>query len=267
MVEVLYNCKHICLLLLLLLSKKEKFMLPDISKLKGFHPGVILKKELHLRGIKNNELADLINEHKQTISAIIHERRSINPGISIKLAQYFGVSEDYFMQLQASFDVKRELAKLHVKEIYPSEGKRSKSQFNESDLDKYDWNKNKSAIIQLVLKGANESEINEIKTLFGRQLDFDPYFKEAVQISNIKNLIDGLVVTPIVNTSKLSNHEIKIVQLICQEKTSQEIADILFVQKKTIESARSKILQKIGARNIVGLAIYAIKHQLIEFRL
>lgn len=267
MVEVLYNCKQICLLLLLLLSKKEKFMLPDISKLKGFHPGVILKKELHLRGIKNNELADLINEHKQTISAIINERRSINPGISIKLAQYFGVSEDYFMHLQASFDVKLALEKLHVKEIYPSESKRRKSNFNDSDLDKYDWNKNKSAIIKLILEGANENEIDEIKTLFGRQLAFNPYFEEAVQLSTIKNLIDSLIVTPNVNTSVLSNHEIKIVQLICQEKTSQEIADILFVQKKTIESARSKILRKINARNIVGLAMYAVKHKLIEFRL
>ena len=203
-----------------------------------------------MRGIKNNELADLINEHKQTISAIINERRSINPGISIKLAQYFGVSEDYFMHLQASFDVKLALEKLHVKEIYPSESKRRKSNFNDSDLDKYDWNKNKSAIIKLILEGANENEIDEIKTLFGRQLAFNPYFEEAVQLSTIKNLIDSLIVTPNVNTSVLSNHEIKIVQLICQEKTSQEIADILFVQKKTIESARSKILHKINARNI-----------------
>jgi DNA-binding CsgD family transcriptional regulator len=171
------------------------------------------------------------------------------------------------MHLQASFDVKLALEKLHVKEIYPSESKRRKSNFNDSDLDKYDWNKNKSAIIKLILEGANENEIDEIKTLFGRQLAFNPYFEEAVQLSTIKNLIDSLIVTPNVNTSVLSNHEIKIVQLICQEKTSQEIADILFVQKKTIESARSKILHKINARNIVGLAMYAVKHKLIEFRL
>ena len=54
-------------------------------------------------------------------------------------------------------------------------------------------------------------------------------------------------------------------QLICQEKTSQEIADELFISKKTVESHRERILGKIKAKNMVGVAMYAVKHKLVKF--
>lgn len=56
----------------------------------------------------------------------------------------------------------------------------------------------------------------------------------------------------------LSNREIDVVKLICQEKTNQEIADILFLSPRTVESHRQRILDKIGAKNTVGIVIYAI---------
>lgn len=56
----------------------------------------------------------------------------------------------------------------------------------------------------------------------------------------------------------LSNRETDVVKLICQEKTNQEIADILFLSPRTVESHRQRILDKIGARNTVGIVIFAI---------
>lgn len=38
-------------------------MLPEISKIKGIHPGVILKREIQSRGLKNNALANSLHEH------------------------------------------------------------------------------------------------------------------------------------------------------------------------------------------------------------
>jgi len=58
-------------------------MLPDIEKIKGVHPGAILKRELKILCIKGSELANIIQEHKQTISAVLNKRRAINPALSI----------------------------------------------------------------------------------------------------------------------------------------------------------------------------------------
>lgn len=109
-------------------------------------------------------------------------------------------------------------------------------------------------------------EINEIVSAIEQVMEIGYYLSERVPLSKIQDFINKKVVISSFNTSDLSDQEIKIVQLICQEKTSQEIADILFVSKKTIESHRDKILNKIKARNMVGIAIYAMKHKLIEFK-
>lgn len=60
------------------------------------------------------------------------------------------------------------------------------------------------------------------------------------------------------NEETLSNRETDVVKLICQEKTNQEIADILFLSPRTVESHRQRILDRIGAKNTVGIVIYAI---------
>ncbi|WP_312769607.1 response regulator transcription factor [Epilithonimonas sp.] len=60
------------------------------------------------------------------------------------------------------------------------------------------------------------------------------------------------------NDETLTNREIDVVKLICQEKTNHEIADILFLSPRTVESHRQRILDKIGAKNTVGIVIYAV---------
>ncbi|MDH5380754.1 MAG: helix-turn-helix domain-containing protein, partial [Cyclobacteriaceae bacterium] len=77
-------------------------MLPELYKIKGIHPGYILKRELKSRGLKSSQLATSIDEHKQTISAILNRKRKITPILSIKLSETFDVDQDYFMILQAS---------------------------------------------------------------------------------------------------------------------------------------------------------------------
>jgi DNA-binding NarL/FixJ family response regulator len=109
-------------------------------------------------------------------------------------------------------------------------------------------------------------EFDEIVSAIEQVTEIGFYLTERVSLQKIKDLVNNKVLTPNFNTTNLSDQEIKIVQLICQEKTSQEIADLLCVSKKTIESHRDKILNKINARNMVGIAIYAMKHKLIGFK-
>ena len=61
---------------------------------------------------------------------------------------------------------------------------------------------------------------------------------------------------------ELSNREIEVVKLICCEQTNQEIADQLFLSKRTVESHRQRILEKVGAKNTVGLVVYAIANDI-----
>jgi len=54
--------------------------------------------------------------------------------------------------------------------------------------------------------------------------------------------------------------EIEVVRLICQQKSNKEIAEHLDLAVKTIEKIRTKLFEKTGSTNLVGVAIYAIKH-------
>ncbi|WP_312993313.1 response regulator transcription factor [Chryseobacterium flavum] len=57
---------------------------------------------------------------------------------------------------------------------------------------------------------------------------------------------------------ELSEREKEVVRLICQELTNNEIGEKLFISPRTVESHRQRILEKIGAKNTVGIVIYAI---------
>lgn len=64
--------------------------------------------------------------------------------------------------------------------------------------------------------------------------------------------------------SELSKRELEVLKLICQQKTAKEIGEILFISTKTVEAHRNKLFIKTGVKNVVGLVIYALQHQLIE---
>ncbi len=67
--------------------------------------------------------------------------------------------------------------------------------------------------------------------------------------------------------SPLTAREKEILELICQEYTTQEIADKLFLSGRTVDGHRNNLLEKTGARNTAGLVIYALRHELFRFNL
>ncbi|OEK06298.1 response regulator [Roseivirga misakiensis] len=62
----------------------------------------------------------------------------------------------------------------------------------------------------------------------------------------------------------LTKRELEIIQLICQEKTTGEIADELSISTHTVESHRANILLKLELKNSVGLAKWAIQNEVYE---
>lgn len=62
---------------------------------------------------------------------------------------------------------------------------------------------------------------------------------------------------------KLSDREIQILTLLCQEKTSKEIGNQLFISARTVEGHRRSLQEKTGARNLAGLVMYAVKNGIV----
>jgi len=61
---------------------------------------------------------------------------------------------------------------------------------------------------------------------------------------------------------KLSLREREILQLVVEGKTSAEIAECLFISPKTVETYRSRLMQKLGINDLPGLVKFAIQHGL-----
>ena len=62
----------------------------------------------------------------------------------------------------------------------------------------------------------------------------------------------------------LTEREREILQLLCEQLTTQEIADRLFISARTVEGHKSHLLQKTGAKNIAGLVVFAIKYGIVD---
>lgn len=59
----------------------------------------------------------------------------------------------------------------------------------------------------------------------------------------------------------LTRREREVLKLICEQKTTTEIAEKLFISPRTVEGHRNNLLMKTGSKNIAGLVIHAIEHQ------
>lgn len=57
-----------------------------------------------------------------------------------------------------------------------------------------------------------------------------------------------------------SDKEKEIIRMICEERTSKEIGETLFLSARTVEGLRVKILEKMNVKTTAGVAIYAIKN-------
>lgn len=62
----------------------------------------------------------------------------------------------------------------------------------------------------------------------------------------------------------LSGREKEVLALICQQLTSEEISEKLFLSVKTVNGHRNNLLQKTAARNTAGLVLFAIRNGLVE---
>ncbi len=63
---------------------------------------------------------------------------------------------------------------------------------------------------------------------------------------------------------ELTEREIEVLYNICKGLSNQEIADTLFISKRTVDKHRENLLLKTNAKNTAGLVVYAIKKGIFE---
>lgn len=63
--------------------------------------------------------------------------------------------------------------------------------------------------------------------------------------------------------AKLTDRELEVLRLLCEEFTSKEVAEKLFISYRTVEGHRRSMQEKTGARNIVGLVLYAVERGIV----
>ena len=66
------------------------------------------------------------------------------------------------------------------------------------------------------------------------------------------------------NPDTLSEREVDVLVGICRGLSTQEIADSLYIAKRTVDAHRANILEKTGCKNTAALVVYAIKNALVE---
>ncbi|MCH2225402.1 MAG: response regulator transcription factor [Crocinitomicaceae bacterium] len=93
-------------------------------------------------------------------------------------------------------------------------------------------------------------------------LNGEKYYSNRVALT----LLQERSVKPEDNTAtlakSLSCREVEILQLIVSEMTNEEIAEKLFISKRTVDGHRQKLIGKLGVRNTAGLVKFAIKADL-----
>ena len=76
------------------------------------HPGKILREDfLQPLGITQQQLADGIFVPFQRINSLVNGKRGVTPSTSLRLAKFFGVPEDFWMNAQVRWDLYKEKRK------------------------------------------------------------------------------------------------------------------------------------------------------------
>ncbi len=129
-----------------------------------------------------------------------------------------------------------------------------------------------SMITKLMELGANsyltktsDSEIiyEAIKTCFDQEYYFNTLTNKAL-LSNLKQRNMPVPQKMALEEARLNDKEITILKLMCEEKSTKEIAEMVELSPRTVEAIRDKLKVKTGAKSTAGLIMYAVKNKLID---
>ncbi|NOQ72195.1 MAG: response regulator [Crocinitomix sp.] len=91
------------------------------------------------------------------------------------------------------------------------------------------------------------------------------YYFNPEQLEIIRDQLSSKFPKPVLEIENiLSEREIDVLKLLCQQKTAKEIGEKLFITKRTVEGHKNNLFVKTGAKNVAGLVIYAVQNGIIN---
>lgn len=130
-------------------------------------------------------------------------------------------------------------------------------------------NNDPSIITRMMEIGANsyltkesdsETIYHAIRTCFEQEFFFNDLTNKAL-LNGLRMKKPAEASAPEVN---LNEKEVTILKLMCEEKSTKEIADIVDLSPRTVEAIRDKLKTKTGVKSMAGLVMYAVKAGIVE---
>jgi len=130
-------------------------------------------------------------------------------------------------------------------------------------------NNDPSIITKMMEIGANsyltkesdsETIYQAIRTCFEQEFFFNELTNKAL-LNGLRTKRPAEVMTPEVN---LTEKEVTILRLMCEEKSTKEIAELVDLSPRTVEAIRDKLKTKTGVKSMAGLVMYAVKAGIVE---
>lgn len=129
-----------------------------------------------------------------------------------------------------------------------------------------------SMITKLMELGANsyltktsDSEIiyEAIRTCHEQEYYFNSLTNKAL-LNNLRQKTPVLPEKLMAEDARLSDKEITVLKLMCEEKSTREIAQAVELSPRTVEAIRDKLKTKTGSKSTAGLIMYAMRHKLLN---
>jgi DNA-binding NarL/FixJ family response regulator len=123
-----------------------------------------------------------------------------------------------------------------------------------------------SLVQQLVELGAKgfvpkHSGFEAVQDAIYKVFENDIYFSEDIYKRLIKRMAnkEGMRY----DVPALTEKEIEVVKLLCKEYSAKEISNLLYLSERTVDTHKKNIFAKVGAKNIVGVVLFAMKNGIV----
>lgn len=121
----------------------------------------------------------------------------------------------------------------------------------------------RSIVLQMIQNGANgyllkSTGLNEFHNCILKAIEGEIVFSDEV-----KQIISKPEAADLRPIPRLTNKEKEIVILLSEGKSTQEIADVLFLSHFTVQTHRRNLLQKLQVKNVAELIQFSIRHRMI----
>lgn len=107
------------------------------------------------------------------------------------------------------------------------------------------------------------SGIDKVITAIKKVSEGESFFSEELLLNILNNIRENKESRG-TTENDISERELEILFLVCRGLSNQEIADELFISKRTVDKHRANLLSKTGCRNTAALVMYAIKNKLVN---